>query len=137
MSELNDLAKFISEATGEPCEVEDILHVKRAKEPYSGSPLESVVQPQQDSGVPLNPDVQPTAKPWDWRNTSEEKPNVGWTCWGEDRSGRIQKMFLVEDDRWYHDMLNKPMQYTPVRWCYEILGEQCSLEHEAKDHAAG
>lgn len=61
MSELNDLAKFISEATGEPCEVDDILHVKRAKEPLDGSPLESVVQPQQEGGVASNPNVQPAA----------------------------------------------------------------------------
>lgn len=55
MSELNDLAKFISEATGEPCEVEDILHVKRAKEPLDGSPLESVV-PGRSEIPSLNPD---------------------------------------------------------------------------------
>jgi len=31
MSELDDLAKFISEATGEPCEASDILHVRQAR----------------------------------------------------------------------------------------------------------
>jgi hypothetical protein len=31
------------------------------KNDVTSSPLESVVQPQQDSGVPLNPDVQPAA----------------------------------------------------------------------------
>ena len=36
-------------------------HECLAKETRSGSPLESVVQPQQDSGVPLNPDIQPGA----------------------------------------------------------------------------
>jgi hypothetical protein len=55
MSELDDLAKFIEEATGEPCEADDILHVKRAKEPYSGSPLESVV-PGRPESPSLNPD---------------------------------------------------------------------------------
>jgi Lar family restriction alleviation protein len=39
----------------------DKAHFCRAKETRSGSPLESVVQPQQDSGAPLNPDVQPGA----------------------------------------------------------------------------
>lgn len=37
-----------------------------ANETRSGSPLESVVQPQQDSGVPLNPDVQPAATIRKW-----------------------------------------------------------------------
>lgn len=60
MSELDDFAKFISEATGEPCEADDILHVRRAKEPLAGSPLESVVQGRADSPVPSNPDVQGT-----------------------------------------------------------------------------
>jgi hypothetical protein len=34
----------------------DKAHFCRAKETRSGSPLESVVQPQQECGVPLNPD---------------------------------------------------------------------------------
>ncbi len=97
------------------------------------SPLESVVQPQQDARRAIESDVQPSAKvAWDWKNTAEETPNTGWTCYGEDKSGRIQKMFLGEEDRWWHDWLNKPLQFTPVRWCYEVPGDKRDVASNTK-----
>lgn len=51
LSELDELAKFISEQTGEPCEAEDILHIRRVKEPLGGSPKESVVQQAAKDGA--------------------------------------------------------------------------------------
>lgn len=74
------------------------------------------------------PPVQPV--PWDWRDTDKLSPNVGWTCYGEDSGGRIQKMFLAPDGRWWHHWLNKPLEFRPKRWCYEVPSTKVNIAAE-------